>query len=154
MGTTWGNIIWAGFAASVLAACVFWLVRTLGWTRVAFTSFLGCFVGEDPRVPLTETVGLVLFLASGTTVLAIVYAWAMQFFGGAGWGTGALVGLLHGALMVAALPWLARINRGIRAGRVPPPGRAGLEWGRWAPAGLVAGHLVYGAVLGGILGAA
>lgn len=153
MGNTWGNIIWAGFAASVLAASAFWLFRTLGWTQVGMMSFLGCFVGEDPRVPLTETLGFVLFLGLGTTILAVVYTWAMQGLGGAGWGTGSLVGMLHGAALVAALPWMARVNRGVRAGRIPQPGRAGLQWGKAAPAGVVMGHVVYGAVLGGILGA-
>lgn len=153
MGTSWGNIVWAGFAASVLAACVFWLFRTLDWTRVGMMSFVGGFVGEDPRVPLTETAGLVLFLGLGTTILAGLYAWLMHAAGGAGWGSGSLVGMLHGGAMVAALPWLARVNRGVRAGRIPQPGRAGLQWGRAAPAGVVVGHVVYGAVLGGILGA-
>lgn len=154
MGTTWGNVIWAGFAAGVLAACVFWLFRSFEWTSFSPATFLGCLFTGNPQLPLTETVGLVLFLGLGSTVLAALHAWLMYLLGGAGWGTGTLVGVLHGAAVVGAMPWLGRVNRCVRARRLLPPGRFGLGWGRLTPLAVVVGYTVYGAVLGAILGVA
>lgn len=154
MGNGWSIVLWAGFAATVLSACVFWLFRSMRWTQWSPTLQLGALFYDDPRLPLTETVGLALFMGLGTTLVAIVYSVVMAGLGGPGWGSGALLGLLHGAATAAAAPWLGRANRVVRAGRLPRPGRFGLAWGRATPAGIVAGHVVYGAVLGGILGAA
>ena len=153
MGGSWTAVFWAGFVASILAACAFWVFRTFGWTLFSPTSQLGCLIFDDPRLPMTETVGVGLFLALGTTVVALAHAWLLALFGGPGWGTGILAGLLHGAATTAALPWLARLSRCVRQGRLPQPGRFGLDWGRATPAAVVAGHVVYGGILGAVLAA-
>jgi hypothetical protein len=151
MGGYWSGIIWAGFIASVLAACVFWLFRALGLTRFSPTSQIGCLLFDDPRLPMTETVGVVIFLALGATGVAAFYAGAMRMLGGAGWITGAGAGALLGLAVAGALPWLARASRCVRMGRLPPPGRMGLEWGRATPVALVVGSAAYGGVLGAVL---
>ena len=121
MGGTWGGIVWAGFVAGVLAAGVFWLFRTLSLTQLSATGQLGCLFLDDPRLPMTETLGFGLFLA------------------------------LHATLVAAALPWLAKASRCVRMGRLPPPGRLGLEWGQATPVALIAGFAVYGGVFGAVL---
>lgn len=153
MGGSWTAIVFAGFVATVLSACVFWVFRTFDLTRFSPTSQLGCvFVGE-PNVPLTETVGFLLFLALGVSVVPALYASLMAALGGAGWGNGLLVGLLLGAAVAVALPLLARVSQCVKQGHLPPPGRLGLGWGRATPWAVVAGHVAYGAVLGGVLNA-
>jgi hypothetical protein len=151
MGGTWGGIVWAGFVAGVLAAGVFWLFRTLALTRLSATGQLGCLFFDDPRLPMTETLGFVLFLALHATLVAAVYAAVLRALGGAGWGTGVAAGAVHGLLVAAALPWLARASRCVRMGRLPPPGRLGLEWGQATPVALIAGFGVYGGVFGAVL---
>ncbi len=151
MGGSWAGVVWAGFVASILAAFAFWLFRTLGLTRYSPASQLGCMVFDDPRLPAADTVGFALFVALGTTILAALYAWLLRAVGGPGWGSGLLVGAVHGALMAGALPWLAKADRCVRMGRVPPPGRFGVAWGRATPAALVAGHAVYGGIVGAVL---
>jgi len=151
MGGYWSGIVWAGFIASVLAACVFWLFRALDLTRFSPTSQLGCLLFDDPRLPITETVGVLIFLVLGTTVTAALFAVVMRMLGGVGWGTGAGAGALLGLAVAGALPWLARINRCVRMGRLPPPGTMGLEWGRATPVTLVVGSAAYGGVLGAVL---
>jgi hypothetical protein len=151
MGGTWGGIVWAGFVAGVLAAGVFWLFRTLALTRLSATGQLGCLFLDDPRLPMTETLGFVLFLALHATLVAALYAVVLRALGGAGWGTGVAVGGVHGILVAAALPWLARASRCVRMGRLPPPGRLGLEWGQATPVALIAGFAVYGGVFGAVL---
>lgn len=153
MGGSWTAIVFSGFVATVLSACVFWVFRTFDLTRFSPTSQLGCIFFREPNVPLTETVGFLLFLALGVSLVPALYALVMGVLGGAGWGSGAAAGLLHGAAAVAALPLLERASECIKQGRLPPPGRFGLGWGRATPWAVVAGHVVYGAVLGGVLNA-
>jgi hypothetical protein len=151
MGGTWGGIVWAGFVAGVLAAGVFWLFRTLSLTQLSATGQLGCLFFDDPRLPMAETLGFVLFLALHATLVAAVYAAVLRALGGAGWGTGVAAGAVHGLLLAAALPWLARASRCVRMGRLPPPGRLGLDWGQATPVALIAGFAVYGGVFGAVL---
>ncbi|HEX8905818.1 MAG TPA: hypothetical protein VF771_13290 [Longimicrobiaceae bacterium] len=153
MGGSWGGIVWAGLVAGVLAACVLWLFRTLGLTRLSATGQLGCLFYDDPRLPMVETLGFALFLAIHATLLAALTAAVLRGLGGPGWGTGVAVGGILGFLAAAALPWLARASRCVRMGRLPPPGRFGLDWGRATPVALVAGYAAYGGVLGAVLNA-
>lgn len=153
MGGSWSAIVFSGFVATVLSACVFWVFRSFDLTRFSPTSQLGCIFFREPNVPLTETVGFLLFLALGVSLVPAVYAALMGALGGAGWGTGAVAGLLHGAAVAAALPLLERVSKCVKQGRLPPPGRFGLGWGRATPWAVVAGHVAYGAVVGGVLNA-
>ncbi|HEX8455327.1 MAG TPA: hypothetical protein VF647_24830 [Longimicrobium sp.] len=148
---SWSATIWAGFVASVLAACVFWLFRTFNLTLFSPTNQIGCLFNEEPKLPVTETVGLVLYLGLGMTVVAAVYAALIRLLGGSGWDAGVVVGAVHGALTVAALPLLGRASRCVRKGRIPHPGTLGLKWGASTPAVVVLGHMVYGGVLGAVL---
>lgn len=151
MGVSWNAILWSGFVATILSACVFWLFRSFEWTRFSPTTQLGCLFYRDPNVPVTETVGFLLFFALNVLVVAAVYAWLMRALGGPGWGLGTLLGLLNGAAVVGALPLLNKVSKAVKEGRMPPPGRYGLAWGRATPWAILAGHGVYGAVLGGVL---
>ena len=153
MGESWSAVVWAGFVASVLAAAVFWLFRAFDWTRFSPTGQLGCLFFDDPRVPMAETVGFAIFLALGATVGAALFAGTMRMLGGAGWAAGVGTGALFGVGTAAALPWLARASRCVRMGRLPPPGRMGLGWGRATPVALATGSAAYGGVLGAVLSA-
>ena len=51
----------------------------------------------------------------------------------------------------AALPLLERVSGCVKQGRLPPPGRFGMEWGRATPWAVLAGYVAYGAVMGGVL---
>jgi hypothetical protein len=104
-------------------------------------------------VPATETVGFLLFLGLGVSLLPALFVGIMRVMGGTGWGTGIAAGLLVGAAAAAALPLLERVSGCIKQGRLPPPGRFGLNWGRATPWAVIAGHVAYGAVLGGVLAA-
>lgn len=151
MAEGWVAGAFAGFVASLLAAVTFWLFRALRGTRFSPSVELGCLVMDEPRRPATETVGFALYLLVGVLLLPPLYGAALAATGGAGWGSGALAGALHGAAAAVALPWAAKASRCVRLGRVPPPGRLGLDWGKATPAALVTGHAVYGMILGAVL---
>lgn len=146
-----GAVVVAGFVATILSACVFWLFRSFDLTRFSPTTQLGCIFFRDPNVPLTETVGFLLFLALGMTLVPALFAGLMRVMGGAGWGTGIAAGVLVGGAMAAALPLLERVSRCVKVGCLPPPGRFGMQWGRATPWAVVAGYVAYGLVMGGVL---
>lgn len=146
-------VLWAGFAATVLTACWYWLGRTLGWTSYSPLLQLGCIVLRQVRGAISETVGTVLFLVLGSTLVAALYAALLTRTGEVSWASGAVLGVIHGVLFTAALPAVATIDACVRDGRLPPPQRWGIGWGWPTPAVVVVGHAVYGAVLGAVLAA-
>src|SRR5262249_30060055 len=115
------------------------------------TGQLGCLFYDDPRLPMTETVGFGLFLALHATLLAALFAAVLQALGGPGWGTGTAAGGVLGFFAAAAPPCRGPFSRCVRMGRLPPPGHFGQDWGRATPVALVAGYAAYGGVLGAVL---
>ncbi|MDQ3522516.1 MAG: hypothetical protein M3434_09310 [Gemmatimonadota bacterium] len=146
-------VLWAGFAATVLSACWYWLGRSLGWTLYSPMLQVGCIVLRQVRGAISETVGTVLFLLLGSTLVAGLYAALLFRMGEVSWVSGAVLGMIHGALFTAALPAVGTIDACVRDGLLPPPQRWGLGWGWPTPMVVVVGHALYGAVLGAVLAA-
>ena len=151
MGMDWFAIGWAGFVATTLAAAFFWLLRSLGWTRFSPSVQLGCLFFRDHRSPLTETVGFLLLLTLGSTLVPAIYSTLLAQLGGATAPRGFAVGFAHGLVAAALLAPVAAVSPCVRAGDFPAPGRFGLAWGRVTPGGLVLGHALYGAAVAAIL---
>lgn len=147
----WFAVAWAGFVATTLSAALFWVVRSVGWTRFSPTEQLGCLFLRNPRSPTTETIGFVLLFLLGSTVVPAAYVGIMRLLGEPGWWEGAVLGAVHGLAAAALLPAFGMITACGRAGLVPPPQRFGLGWGRATPFALVVGHALYGAVAGAIV---
>jgi len=149
----WIAIVWSGLVATLVSAAFFAAVHSFGLTRFSPTVQLGCLVFENPRTPATDTLGYVLLIALGSTVVPALYLLVMNGTGGASWLSGALVGAVHGVATAAALPVLRWASACVRAGAMPPPGRFGIAWGWFTPVGVVLGHALYGGVAGAILAA-
>jgi len=146
-------VVWAGFVATILSTALFWVAHTYGATRFNLPVQLGCLALTDPRNPRTETLGFGILLLAGSLPVAYAYAALLGRVFPPGWGGGVLLGALHGAAVLAALPLLGTISACARKGEMEPPGLAGLGWGRFTPLVIVAGHVVYGGVIGLALGA-
>jgi hypothetical protein len=105
--------------------------------------------------------GKLIHLAAGQ-VFALGYAATFALLGQATWWIGALLGLLHVAVaLTVILPLLPGVHprmASTRAGPanravLEPPGLLGLNYGIQTPAVAVVAHVIYGAVLGLLLGA-
>ena len=149
----WLAVGWSGFVATILAAAFFWVARSFGWSRFSPSLHLGCIFFRNPRSPVTETAGFFLLLALGSSVVPALYASAMALLGTPSWPAGLGLGALHGFAAAAALPLLGTVSACVRAGSEPRPGIFGIEWGWPTPLVVVAGHMLYGAVVGAILAA-
>lgn len=153
MGLDWAAVLWGGFIATVAALFAFGALRAYGWLRYSPTILAGAVLIPHPERPHTDALGIALTVLAGTTVIPSLYALLMEGVGWVGTLAGSLLGLVHGTAVLALLPVYGRVSRGVRDQVIAPPGKFGRGWGWRSGAGLVAGHVLYGAVFGVILGA-
>lgn len=132
------------------------LGSALRWTRIDLTFLVGTMVTTDRR--RAKLLGWALHAAAGQA-FGLVYAGVFVASGTSGWWLGALLGLLHGIVagtaIVEILVPLAHRNIGTASTAangsplLEPPGFMMLNYGRVTPAVTVAGHVAYGALVGG-----
>jgi hypothetical protein len=152
---------WAVFgllATSALTAVMI-AAQMAGLTRLDLPLVLGTLVTPDPDK--ARVAGFFIHLAAGQG-FALCYAAVFALLGQATWWLGALLGLLHVAVaLTVILPLLPGVHPRMattRAGlsttaALEPPGLLGLNYGIQTPAVAVVAHVIYGAVLGLLLGA-
>ncbi|MEX2571641.1 MAG: hypothetical protein WD737_10065 [Gemmatimonadota bacterium] len=147
----WVIVIWSGFVATTLTASFFWTAHSFGWTAFNPTVQIGHLLVDDPRRPLTETVGLLILFAGGSTIAPALYQAALTLWGGPNWMGGLVVGGFVGIVTSAALPFVGTIRARTRGGTTPPPGPFGIGWGKLTPGIVVAGSMIYGVVVAAVL---
>lgn len=125
-------------------------------TRISLPFMLGTMVTE--RRAAVRVWGSGLHMLNGV-LFGSGYALVFERYGRAGWRRGAALGALHGmVVLVALLPILQEIHprmAGEDEGPDPtpmlePPGFLGLHYGIQTPAVALAGHVVYGAIVGSL----
>lgn len=152
---------WALFglvATSVLTAVMI-AAQMAGLTRLDLPLVLGTLATPDPDK--ARVAGFFIHLGAGQG-FALGYAAVFALLGQATWWLGALLGFLHVAVaLTVILPLLPGVHprmASTRAGPattavLEPPGLLGLNYGIQTPAVAVVAHVIYGAVLGLLLGA-
>jgi uncharacterized membrane protein YagU involved in acid resistance len=148
--------VW-GFVATVLLTALTAASQGLGFTRMNLPFMLGTIF--TPHRDRAKVVGALVHLLNGW-IFALFYALALSAWGGATWWRGALLGLGHAAAVLTLVmpllpgvhPRMASEQHGPEAGRLlEPPGFLALHYGWQTPLWVVAGHVLYGAVLGHFL---
>jgi hypothetical protein len=128
-----------------------------GLTRLDLPLVLGTVATEDPD--RARVAGFFIHLTVGQG-FALGYAAAFALLDQATWWIGALLGLLHATVALAALvPLLAGVHPRMASHRagpastaaLEPPGLFALNYGPQTPLVAVAAHVVYGIVLGLLL---
>lgn len=150
MEIRWDIVVWSGFVATTLATSFFWATRSVNLTQFSPTVQVGCLFFDEPRKPATEATGFVVLFVLGSTLVPAAYllllrAWGMPLLYGA-----AGLGAAHGFLFVAVLPLIGTVSACVRRGHIPKPGVAGIHWGWATPAVILAGHVLYGGILGAV----
>jgi hypothetical protein len=152
---------WAVFgllATSALTAVMI-AAQMAGLTRLDLPLVLGTLVTPDPDK--ARVAGFFIHLAAGQG-FALGYAAVFALLGQATWWLGALLGLLHVAVALTVIlpllpgvhPRMATTRAGLNTtAALEPPGLLGLNYGIQTPAVAVVAHVIYGAVLGLLLGA-
>jgi hypothetical protein len=147
----WVAIAWAGLVASTFATAFFWLARSFKWTRFSPSIELGCFITGDPRRPITETIGFAILFLIGLLAVPALFGAFLGWWSGPPWIGGLVLGGFIGLAGAAALPMLGTISACVRAGLTPPPGPFGIGWGKPTPGIIVAGMMIYGAIVAAVL---
>jgi len=142
-----GAII-AGLSAAAVFSMFTAMARAMGMTTMSIEKTLGSMFAEGTTATV---IGTIMHLMSGI-VFAFVYAVIFVAVGAGasnGWLIGAIIGLVHG-LMVGALvmPMMGTIHPAVKAGTMTAPGFFAINRGEATPAGMIVGHIIFGAVLG------
>jgi hypothetical protein len=153
---------WAGWAlfglmATAALTAVMIAAQLAGLTRLDLPLVLGTVATEDPD--RARVAGFFIHLVVGQG-FALGYTAAFALLDQATWWIGALLGLLHATVALAALvPLLAGVHPRMASHRagpastaaLEPPGLFALNYGLQTPLVTVAAHVVYGMVLGLLL---
>jgi hypothetical protein len=156
------TVDWAGWAAfglvaTILLTGIMIAAQLAGLSRLDLPLLLGSIVTPDPD--RARAAGFFIHLTMGQ-VFALGYAAVFAVLNIATWWLGAILGLVHVTIALAALvPLLAGVNprmASYRAGPssravLEPPGLFGLNYGIQTPAVAVVAHLAYGIALGLLL---
>jgi xanthine/uracil permease len=147
------HLLWS-FVATLILTTILRMGQALGYTRMDIPLMLGTMVSADRDKAKVQ--GALLHLLNGW-IFGAVYVSAFHSWRHAGLVTGALIGLVHGlVVLVVGLPLLPGAHRRMASdftGPQPttslePPGFLALNYGRSTPALTLAAHVVYGAILG------
>ncbi len=138
---------------SIMTAMMEW-AQARRITRMSLPYLLGTMVSEQrPRIRIW---GTGLHFLNGI-LFASGYALVFERSGRANWRIGAGIGAVHGlAVLVALLPIIQEVHPRMAeedegpdpTPMLEPPGFLALHYGAQTPMVAVAGHLVYGAILG------
>ena len=151
---------WAVFGLMATGAMTAAMIvaQMAGLTRMDLPLLLGTMVTPDPD--RARVLGFFLHLAAGQC-FALGYAAAFALLGASSWWAGALLGALHASvaltvvlpLLPGAHPRMATARSGPSTRAVlEPPGLLGLNYGIQTPVVTAVAHVLYGAVLGLLLG--
>jgi hypothetical protein len=153
---------WAGWAlfglmATAALTAVMIAAQLAGFTRLDLPLVLGTVATDDPD--WARVAGFFMHLAVGQG-FALGYAAAFALLDRATWWLGALFGLLHATVALAALvPLLAGVHPRMASNRagpastaaLEPPGLFALNYGLQTPLVALVAHVVYGMLLGLLL---
>lgn len=148
------DVLMWGILATLSMTSIMYASQNFGWSRLNIHFLLGTLFTDDRNS--ANVLGFLLYMAGGP-LIAFFYFILFDLIGGASWWMGALVGFVHGALLLTALlPLIAYVHPRIASEydgpdqikRLEPPGFLALHYGRRTPITTLAAHIAYGVILG------
>lgn len=143
----WVNAAWAGAVGASVMLVMIALGRAMGLIQADMARYQGCILTGRADGPGPVLAGTAMHLTVGA-VLAIGYAVVFAVWGEASWPRGAAIGLVHWLVAGFGLPVMDAMNPCVRDGRTRGFGLFGKDQGVMMVLGFMAGHLVYGALVG------
>jgi hypothetical protein len=155
--TVWGALA-GGFVGTLILTTLLQAASAFGLTRIDLPFLLGtAFTGDRVRA---KALGYALHFSIGLA-FALLYLAIFAAIGHSGWWLGAIFGLVHGLFAATALvstllplvhPRMATpLSAAGTSARLEPPGFLMLNYGARTPLVTVAGHIAYGAIVGGFV---
>jgi uncharacterized membrane protein YagU involved in acid resistance len=146
-------LLW-GFAATIVLTALTIAAQSLGLTRIDLPFIIGTMLTSNRD--RAKVIGTLFHVVNGW-VFAIVYALFFEQMRMATWWLGLAFGAVQGIFVVVALlpilpgmhPRMVSEFRGPEPTRLlEPPGFLAVNYGRMTPLVLIAGHAIYGLILG------
>jgi hypothetical protein len=152
----WLGWLTFGFVATAVLTAILVTAQLMRQTRMDLPTMLGTLV--TPDLDRAKFPGIVFHFFNGQ-VFALFYASAFALLGRSGVLLGALFGLVHGllalTLIIPALPSIhprmASERAGLAFAVLEPPALFARNYGSRTVAVTIAAHVIYGAILGGLL---
>jgi hypothetical protein len=152
--------IWGALAGGVVGTVVLTsglrFAQAAGWTRMDIPLLLGTMFTDDRS--RASAIGYAVHFVNGL-IFSLGYYAIFKAVGHAGWGFGALLGVVHaafaGGILVTVLLPAVHPRMGTLwsdAAETPilePPGFLLVNYGRRTAIGTLLGHVAYGAIVGG-----
>ncbi len=153
MMTHVANVVLWGFLATIVMTMIMLGAQGLNLSRLSLPYLVGTAATSRHRP--AYTIGYVIY-GLGAWAFAFLYDAIFLSVGRPSWWLGAIIGVLHGAFLLAALmhapllhPRMASDYDRPRSDRaIEPPGFFGLHYGRQTPAIAILAHAIFGMVLG------
>lgn len=153
--TIWGALA-GGAVGTVVLTSGLRIAQAAGWTRMDLPLLLGTIFSDARN--RASAIGYAIHFVNGL-LFAVVYWAIFRATGHAGWGYGAVLGVVHAAFSGGALvtvllpavhprmgtPWSDAEETPI----LEPPGFMLLNYGRRTAIWTLAVHVAYGAIVGG-----
>ena len=150
----WGSWLLWGFVATVVLTTLLAGSQGMGMTRMNVPYLLGTMVTANRD--RAKLIGVLLHFINGW-LFSLIYVAAFQLIGRSTWWFGGLIGLVHGAFVLAvALPALPALHPRMAneqygptvARQLEPPGFLGLHYGIRTPISVLVAHTIFGVILG------
>lgn len=150
----WSSWLLWGFLATLVLTSTSEVTQGLGLTRMNMPFLLGTMV--TPNRDKAKLYGFLIHLVSGWA-FSLLYILIFISLGAAGWWRGAIIGVVHSAVILVAVvsllpglhPRMASEQQGPETGNLlEPPGFLALNYGARTPLAIVASHAIFGAILG------
>ena len=140
-------VIIAGLAGAIVFSIFTAMARSMGMTTMSIEKTLGSMFGEGTTA---ELMGWGMHFASGI-IFALFYAVLFNAVGTtSGWLFGSIFGLGHGLITGGiVMPMMSTVHPAMHAGKIKAPGFFAINTGPMTPIGLIIGHIIFGAVVGG-----
>lgn len=146
----WLLAFWAGLAGGIAMGAWAMMMHFFNVTLMSVPRYLGCIMtGKDEGTGNYMT-GMMLHMIF-SVVIAFAYAWVFEaFWHDATWLTGLVIAVGHWILGGLMLRVLDGMNACVKRGTLPAMGFFSIGYGGSAVFTFLAGHLIFGAVVGWI----
>jgi uncharacterized membrane protein YagU involved in acid resistance len=152
----WPSSLLAGFVGTVLLTTLEAGAQQLHLTRMSLPYLLGAaFTKGRDRA---KVIGFFTHLLNGQ-IFALLYVAIFRATGGASALRGAIIGVVHAAVVLLVVvpllpvvhPRMASLHQGpTELRQIEPPGPMALHYGVTTPLMVIAAHIVYGATVGAL----
>jgi len=138
--------ILGGFIATLVMTMIMYVAPLMGMPKMDVAAMLGGMLGQTMPEPMSGRwlVGMILHFVNGSVIFPLVFAFLLYArVPGAAWGKGIIWGLILWLLSQAVV--MPMMGAGFFSSHAPQP--------MMTVVGSLLGHIIYGAILGGIYGA-